>query len=222
MGALVHRGHVVHVAIARVEAVVYDLGGVLVDVDFGRVIHRWAEAAGAEPEALRGRFTLGPAYQAHERGEIDAAGYFEAMREELGLTLDDAAFADGWNAIFGGVIEPSVSNMHALASRVPQYLFSNTNAAHHAHWSRRYELELAPLLVHFVSHRLGCRKPDPAAFARVAREIGVPADRVLFFDDLPANVEGARAAGMQAVLVRGPDDVAGAVSPWLGEGRTGP
>ena len=48
------------------------------------------------------------------------------------------------------------------------------------------------------------------------------ADRVLFFDDLPANVEGARAAGMQAVLVRSPDDVAQALQSWLGETPTPP
>ena len=117
---MVHRGHVVHVALARVEAIVYDLGGVLVDVDFARVVARWAELGGEDAARLRSRFTLGPAYQAHERGEIDAARYFASMRTELGLALDDAAFADGWNAIFGEAIASTVTRMHALASRVPQ------------------------------------------------------------------------------------------------------
>jgi putative hydrolase of the HAD superfamily len=47
----------------------------------------------------------------------------------------------------------------------------------------------------------------------------VPIDRVLFFDDLAENVEGARAAGMQAVQVRSPVDVAAALRPWLGDLR---
>ena len=69
---------------------------------------------------------------------------------------------------------------------------------------------------------MGSRKPDRAAFEHVAREIGVPAGRVLFFDDLEENVEGARATGMQAVLVRSPADVAEALRPWLGDHRSGP
>ena len=51
----------------------------------------------------------------------------------------------------------------------------------------------------------------------MARAIGLPPGRVLFFDDLPANVQGAQGAGMQAVLVRSPEDVASALRPWLGE-----
>ena len=217
---MVHRGHVVHVAVARVEAIVYDLGGVLVDVDFARVVGRWAQLAGTDGKALRERFNLGPAYEAHERGEIDAAGYFRALRAELGLALDDAAFAEGWNAIFGGLIEPTVARMHALASRVPQYLFSNTNAMHHECWSRLYGEALAPLDRQFVSHEIRLRKPDREAFLHVANAIGVQPANILFFDDSAANVEGARAAGLQSVLVGSPEDVARALSPWLGETPT--
>ena len=212
-------GHVVHVAIARVDAIVYDLGGVLLEVDFGRVMARWAELSGVDADRLRSRFRMGPAYEAHERGEIDAPRYFEAMRSELGLALDDAAFADGWNAIFGELIEPTVARVRSLASRVPQYIFSNTNAMHHEWWSRHHADALAPLRGHFVSHRMGLRKPELESFRHVARAIGVPPGRILFFDDTPANVEGARAAGLQAVLVRSPDDVAAALQPWLGESR---
>lgn len=214
---MVHRRHLVHVAIARVEAIVYDFGGVLVDVDFARVIARWAALSGADAAALGERFTLGPVYQAHERGEIDASAYFEAMRTELGLALDDAAFADGWNAIFGEPIHPTVEGMHALAGRLPQYLFSNTNAMHHAYWSRRYAAELAPLDAQYVSHEMRLRKPDREAFEHVAAAVGVPAGRILFFDDTVANIEGAKAAGLQSVLVRSTGDVARALAPWLGQ-----
>jgi putative hydrolase of the HAD superfamily len=169
--------------------------------------------------ALRERFNLGPAYEAHERGEIDAAGYFRALRAELGLALDDADFADGWNAIFGGAIAPTVERMHALAPRVPQYLFSNTNAMHHDVWSARYADALAPLRGHFVSHRMGLRKPTRESFHHVARAIGVEPARILFFDDTAANVEGARAAGLNAELVRSPDDVVSGLTTWLGEAR---
>ena len=224
MGALALGGHVVHVAIAgidaaRVEALVYDMGNVLVEIDFDRVMARWAELAGVPVEEVARRFLPGLAYKSHERGQLDAAGYYASLRQDLGLALDDAALADGWNAVFGEPIEPTLEAVRLLAPRMPQYLFSNTNAAHHAYWSRRYERELAPLRGQFVSHLMGSRKPDRDAFEHVAREIGVPIERVLFFDDLLENVEGARAAGMQAVHVRSPADVAEALRPWLGDQR---
>lgn len=219
MGALVLGGHLVHVALPGIEALVYDFGGVLVEIDFGRVIARWAELSGADREVLQARFTHGPAYQAHERGEIDTAQYFGALRGELGIDLDDAAFLDGWNAVLGGEIVPTMDLVRRLAPTIPQYLFSNTNRAHHARWSSLHAGPLGLLRRHFVSHEIGHRKPERAAFEHVAREIGVAPRRFLFFDDTPANVEGARALGIEAVLVRSPEDVSRAVQPWLGGSR---
>jgi len=64
----------------------------------------------------------------------------------------------------------------------------------------------------FVSFELGRRKPERAAFEAIAAVIGVPLDRILFFDDTLANVEGARSIGMAAVLVRSPADVSEALA----------
>lgn len=220
MGAVQLGGHLVHVAIAGVDALLYDFGGVLVEIHFDRVIRHWARAAGTGYEALRARFAFSPAYEAHERGEIAAEEYFQALRGELGIAIDDAEFAAGWNSIFGNEIAPTVEIAHRLSGVVPQYLFSNTNAAHHACWSARYARALSPLRRHFASHEMGLRKPDRAAFEHIAREIGVAPQRILFFDDTAANVEGARAAGLEAVLVGSPEDVARALRPWLGETPT--
>ena len=203
-----------------IEAVVYDFGGVLVEIDFGRVFERWASLAGVPVDEVRRRFAFGPAYEAHERGEIDVAEYFRSLRADLAIDLDDADFDAGWQAVFGDEIAPTIALTRALAPRLPQYLFSNTNASHHAYWSRRYPEALASLRRVFVSHEMGLRKPERAAFEHIAREIGVPVERIVFFDDMPANVEGARAAGLQAVVVRSHEDVARALAPWLGRTDT--
>lgn len=52
----------------------------------------------------------------------------------------------------------------------------------------------------FVSSEFGLRKPDPAAFAAVARRAGFQTPEILSFDDTAENITGARVAGMQAVL----------------------
>jgi putative hydrolase of the HAD superfamily len=198
-----------------IQAVVYDFGNVLVDIDFRRVTDTWARHAGMDPDALHRRFHHGPAYQAYERNEIDAAGYFESLRRE-GLVLTDEQFTEGWNAVMGEEIAPTVALVKRLAPRIPQYLLSNTNRVHFDYAAKRYAEALAPLRRLFLSHEMRLRKPERAIFDQVAREIGVEPARILYFDDLAENVEGARAAGMDAVLVGNHDDVSSAVESRLG------
>jgi putative hydrolase of the HAD superfamily len=198
-----------------VEALLFDLGGVVVDVNFARVTQRWAEHAGHDPAALARRYTHDEAYARHERGEIPIATYFESLRHSLGIDIPDSQFLDGWNAIFGGVI-PGVSPLlERAAQRMPIYLFSNTNPAHETFWRREYSGALKPFRTVFVSSAIGLRKPEREAFLHVAKEIGVAPQKILFFDDSADNVAGAKAAGLQAVHVRSNDDVAAALAPFL-------
>ena len=96
-------------------------------------------------------------------------------------------------------------------TRLPLYAFSNTNGAHVAHFSRAY----ADLLGHFreiyLSSTIGLRKPEAAAYDHVVKAIGVPASRIVFFDDSAENIAGARARGLAAVHVTSPDDAARAL-----------
>jgi len=198
-----------------IDALLFDLGGVLVEIDFQRVIARWAELARVPAQQLAPRFAHGPAYQRHERGEIDMAAYGDALRTDLGLALDDDALIDGWQRVFLSEIEPTVQLVRELQGRIPMYVFSNTNATHHAFWRARYATALQPFDRVFVSSEIGARKPEREAFERVAGEIGTPVGRILFFDDTEANITAARELGMPAVLVRSPEDVRAAVRPWL-------
>jgi FMN phosphatase YigB (HAD superfamily) len=86
-------------------------------------------------------------------------------------------------------------------------LLSNTNAYH---WAKMFppadeDARAFPVIqrIHhrFGSHVLGLMKPDPAIYRAVEERTGVSGDAVLFFDDLPGNVEGARAHGWRAVLI---------------------
>jgi FMN phosphatase YigB (HAD superfamily) len=198
------------------EVLLFDFGGVLIEIDFDRVFARWAALAGVDAALVKQRFDHGEAYQQHERGEIDAAAYFQALRTTLEIDLTDADFEDGWQQVFGPEIEATVALLPKLATRIPIHLFSNTNRMHFDYWSKRYARALAPLDRWFISSQMGLRKPERAAFAHVAGELGVEPGRILFLDDTLANVEGARAAGVPTVWVRSPADVAGAVAPWLG------
>ena len=194
------------------DALLFDLGRVVLDIDFKRTLVCWAGHAGCEPSHLVGRFSNDETYRRHERGEISDTEFFSALRTSLGIKLSDAQFLEGWNAIFGGEVPGISQHLARAAKRAPLYAFSNTNAAHVEHFSVAYAGVLGHFREIFLSSSIGLRKPDPQAYDHVVKAIGVPASRIVFFDDLAENIEGARARGLTAVHVTSPDDVARALA----------
>jgi glucose-1-phosphatase len=197
---------------AAADALLFDLGRVVLDIDFSKAIACWATHAGCAPSDIAARFVRGETYRRHEVGSISDAEYFDSLRTSLGIQISDAQFLEGWNAIFAGEM-PGIADLLARASNhLPLYAFSNTNRPHVEHFSVVH----ADLLGHFrdiyLSSTIGLRKPDQAAYDHVVGAIGVPASRIVFFDDLAANIEGARACGLMAVHVTSSADVAGALT----------
>jgi HAD superfamily hydrolase (TIGR01509 family) len=183
------------------EALVFDMGGVLVDIDFGRAFALWGAAAGVPAAALAARYRVDEACCAHERGELDDRAYFAHLRRTLGVALPDEAMLAGWNAIIGEPMPGIEALVRELAAKRPLYVFSNTNPAHIAHFTPRFAALLGHFRRTFTSCELGRRKPETEAFARLATRIGAPASRLAFFDDVAENVLGARNAGLQAFRV---------------------
>ena len=190
-----------------IEALLFDLGWVVVEIDFDRAFARWAAYAGERLDTIRARFSFDAFYARHERGEIQASEYFASLRSSLGIDLSDDEFAAGWTAIYVGEIPKVVELLRRLKDRVPLYAFTNSNSLHQHVWAKDHAETLSCFRKVFVSSELGKRKPEPEAFEAIAAAIGVRLDRILFFDDTLENVESARAIGMQAVHVRSVDDI---------------
>ncbi|MBR0789156.1 HAD family phosphatase [Bradyrhizobium manausense] len=189
------------------DALLFDLGRVVLDIDFSKAIACWAGHAGCMPEAIVARYVRDEAYRLHEVGKISDEDYFQSLRSSLGIGISDAQFLEGWNAIFAGEMPDIAELLPRAARQMPVYAFSNTNRPHVDYFSKEY----ADLLGHFrelyLSSSIGLRKPDAEAFDHVVTAIGVPANRIVFFDDLAENVEGARARGLTGVHVTSPTDV---------------
>jgi putative hydrolase of the HAD superfamily len=194
------------------DVLLFDIGRVVLDIDFNKVVANWANHAGCEPGDLVSKFSPDEAWHRHERGEISDAMFFESLRASLGIGLTDAQFLEGWNAIFTGEMPGIAPLLAGAAQRLPLYAFSNTNPAHVAHFSLAYAGVLSHFREIFLSSSIGLRKPDAEAYDHVIKAIGVPASRILFFDDSAANIEGARARGLCAIHVTSMDDVARALT----------
>ena len=194
------------------DVLLFDLGRVVLDISFDRVMACWAGHAGCTPDDLAARFIVDDSFKHHEIGRIDDATFFANLRRSLGVAITDAQFLEGWNAIFTGEMPGIAQLLAGAARRMPLYAFSNTNPAHVAHFSQAYADVLSHFREIFLSSTIGLRKPDAEAYDHVIKAIGVPASRILFFDDSAANIEGARARGLSAIHVTSTDDVARALT----------
>ena len=191
-----------------IDVLLFDIGRVVLDIDFNKVMTSWAGHAGCTPAELASRFVVDDSFKHHEVGKIDDAAFFRNLRTSLGIGITDDQFLEGWNAIFAGEMPGIAPLLARAAKRLPLYAFSNTNNAHVEHFSVAYADVLGHFREIFLSSTIGLRKPDAEAYDHVVKAIGVPASRIVFFDDSADNIEGARARGLTAIHVTSPDDVA--------------
>jgi putative hydrolase of the HAD superfamily len=197
--------------VRTVDALLFDLGRVVIDIDFDRAFACWAGHARCEPRLLQEEFRRDVSHRRHEVGAIDTREYFAGLKAAFDVDISYDQFIEGWNAIFVGEMPGMAELLERAARQLPLYAFTNTNPDHEITCSRRFADILSNFREIFVSSTIRLRKPDAAAYDHVVKAIGVPAERIVFFDDVIENVEGARARGLQAVHVRSSADVAHAL-----------
>src|SRR4051812_32651495 len=120
------------------EILLFDLGGVLIDIDFSRALRAWQSFSRLSFDELKQAFRFDEHYARHERGEITAAQYFGHLTSVLELDAQDTDIERGWNAIFVSEVAETLALVRAARERMPCHVFTNTNAAHQAAWSRLF------------------------------------------------------------------------------------
>ena len=197
---------------SSIKALLFDLGGVVLEVNFQRVFKSWAAMSALNQNEIKSLFKLDEHYQQHERGQINASVFFEHLRQSLQLTATNDEMTHAWNSIFGKEMTASLDAIDVIRSKLPAYGFSNTNRTHQIYWEHHYPRIPNTFEKLFVSSEIGLRKPDAEAFEFILNELSLGPNEVLFFDDTQENIEGAKRLGIQTVLVSGADSVVSALS----------
>jgi 2-haloacid dehalogenase len=186
-----------------IEAVVFDLGGVLIDWD-PRHLYRKILADEAFMEWFLAE-VCSPNWNAEQdRGRTWAEAVAEATARHPEHAELIAAYAERWPEMVKGDIPESVAVLEALWARgVPLFALTNWSAETFPHARARFAW-LTRFSDILVSGELGVKKPEPAIFRLMIERIGVEPAAVVFIDDVVDNVESARAFGMRAVHFTSP------------------
>jgi HAD superfamily hydrolase (TIGR01509 family) len=186
--------------VSSIDIVLFDLGGVLVDL--GGVGPMKELAAIESDEEFWERWLTCRWVRGFERGECSPDEFAAGIVEDWELTAGPDAFLDAFRDWPGRLFDGAEALIEEVHERVPIGCLSNTNALH---WDRHFGTW--PILSHFdyrfVSYEMGIVKPDRELFDRVAELLPAPRDRVVFLDDNLVNVDGAIDAGFVARHVRG-------------------
>ncbi len=183
----------------------FDFGGVLVDLDRERCVRAFADL-GFDITPYLGTFAQGGVFSDFEGGKINAHELCNALRQQSGRSdLTDEQLINAWKRY--PVIVPA--DRLALLEKVKQHyrlcVLSNTNPVHWGMTDSELidygKKKLKDFFTDtFLSFEMGLQKPDPRIFHEVVRRLGVEAKNILFFDDSAANCEAARRCGMRARL----------------------
>ncbi|HEX2566146.1 MAG TPA: HAD family phosphatase [Burkholderiales bacterium] len=183
----------------------FDLGGVLVDVSGYRNLGPLLRRSLEDPQVLQGLRSC-PVLRAFETGQLTASQFAERFVSAWDCAVGAQEFLRqfrGWTqGFFPGARE-------LLAGLRPRHRLACLSNSNEVHWERM-ERELAVFELFetaLSSHQLGCYKPDPEIYERAFAALKVEPAQVIFFDDLAVNVEAARRAGAQAYRVKGIEEL---------------
>ncbi|WP_333499967.1 glucose-1-phosphatase [Kluyvera sp. CHPC 1.2972] len=183
---------------------IFDLGNVIVDIDFNRVLGTWSDLARVPLARLKQSFTMGVVFHQHERGEISDEAFAKAMCHDMELPLSYEQFAHGWQAVFVSLRPEVIDIMKTLREQGHRVVvLSNTNALHTTFWPDEYPEIYAAADHVYLSQEMGMRKPEARIYQRVLESEGFSAADAVFFDDNADNIEGANQLGITSILVTG-------------------
>jgi glucose-1-phosphatase len=174
-----------------IRAIIFDVGGVLVDHDNSKMLARLETLLERRPTVEEVRALAFD--RKVETGEMPVQHVFDELTRIYGSKASPQDWVDAWTCHFSAKPEMAEFVTQDLVKRLPCHICSNNNALHWDHVRRTYPI-FAPFKKVYLSQELGLAKPDPAIFELMARELGGPQD-ILFVDDRLENVEAAQACG---------------------------
>jgi putative hydrolase of the HAD superfamily len=193
-------------SLKEIRNIIFDLGGVIINLDMERTHQALLQLAGKAEVPLFNYTTQHEIFKRFEVGHMDSQAFLNGLGELVGnATHEELTLA--WNAMLLDIPAERIALLKQLKEQYRTFLFSNTNQIHYEGFNQILLEDhglpgLEPLFERvYFSHTMGMRKPDVESFKRIITENGLIPEETLFLDDTAGHLEGAKAAGLQTILV---------------------
>lgn len=188
----------------RIKNIIFDLGGVLLNIDYHATIKAFVNLGITNFEELFSQASQNGLFDKLDIGKVSPEGFRNNLRRVTGLNLSDNEIDKAWNAMLLDMPLERIQLLELTKKHYRTFLLSNTNAIHYPEYSAYMEsahgyASLAMLFEkQYLSHEIGMRKPDKKTFQYVLKQNGLKVRETLFIDDTLQHVKGAREAGLYA------------------------
>jgi glucose-1-phosphatase len=192
---------------AATKNIIFDLGGVLLEIDYQKTIIAFEKLGLQHFEAMFSQFKADELFEKLETGHLSETDFYTAIKERTNIQVTNEEIDHAWNALILHFRTESLELLEKLSLDYKLYLLSNTNSIHLKYFKELFTKETGkPLLdAYFVkawySNEVGFRKPGAQIFKYVLQEEKLKAAETLFIDDTLINIETAKNLGFKTHLL---------------------
>ncbi len=188
------------------QAVIFDFGGVIIDVDYRRTSSALERLIGTNKRYQFSKADQADLFDAFETGKLSDNEFRDAIRRHATISdLTDQVIDDAWNAMLGSIPKYRIELLQTIAKTTRIFLLSNTNNIHlraiadtmtkAAGSPEEFESLFEQV---YYSHLMGKRKPNPEVFLELVGRHQLEPASTLFIDDSPQHVAAAQGVGLKA------------------------
>ncbi|WP_373520977.1 HAD family hydrolase [Aquiflexum sp.] len=194
----------------NIDFLIFDLGNVIIDIDFDLSIRELKKILPEDKHHLTSKFFPSTFLKDYEKGMINSDQFRNAVRELYQEDFSNDQIDHIWNSLLDDLPQERIELISKLNRDFGTAVLSNTNEIHILKFNQLLKEQrsvdgLSGMFDRvFLSHEMGLAKPDEAIYRAVINEIQVEPNRVLFFDDLMANLDGAKRVGIQTYHITHP------------------
>ena len=186
-----------------INNVIFDLGGVLLDIDYQRSIDAFKKMGIVNFEDMFSQFKADELFEKLETGSITETDFHSAIKNRTTAIVSDNEIDAAWNALILQFRTESLAYLESLSAYYKLYLLSNTNIIHLQYFKQLFTEQTGkPMLdAYFTkawySNEIGLRKPGAEIFEFVLQDENLKTEETLFIDDTWINIETAQKMGFK-------------------------
>lgn len=195
----------------NIKSIIFDLGGVLLNISYQNTIDEFEKLGVDNSSTFYSKKSQTNIFNLLETGEISKNEFVKAIHKSCkSVTPKQILYA--WNSILLDLPKNRTNLLENLKEKYQLFLLSNTNSIHIKEFkSRLGEVKYSKFYNLFdkvyYSHEIGFRKPNKEAFQLILDENSLKANEVLFIDDSPQHIEGAKELGIHTYHLKDNEEI---------------
>ena len=198
--------------LAHIDAIIFDLGGVLIEVDYNRTILAFEKLGISNAKELYSQKAQTELFNQIECGEITPHFFLNELLKFCPKKTKISEVKEAWNAIIGPYNKRIITLLKELKKKHKLFVLSNTNAIHiekaNLEWAKISDKPIDAFFDKvYLSHKIGDRKPNESVFIKICKEQGLDKNKTLFIDDSIQHIKAANKLGLKTNHLKSMEEI---------------